>query len=59
MCVPEYGELKRDIMEESHSSAYGMHNALKIPYNFYNNFIIYFGYKLSQTWVFPGKLINC
>ena len=22
-------------------------------------FIIYFGYKLSQTWVFPGKLINC
>ena len=25
MCVPEYGELKRDIMEESHSSAYAMH----------------------------------
>ena len=25
MCVPEYGELKRDIMEEEHSSAYGMH----------------------------------
>ena len=22
-------------------------------------FIIYFGYILSQTWVFPGKLINC
>ena len=25
MCVPEYGELKRDIMEEAHSSAYDMH----------------------------------
>ena len=26
MCVPEYGELKRDIMEEAHSSAYAMHS---------------------------------
>ena len=25
MCVPEYDELKRDIMEEEHSSAYDMH----------------------------------
>ena len=25
MFVPEYGELKRDIMEEAHSSAYAMH----------------------------------
>ena len=25
MCVPEYGELKRDIMEEAHSSANAMH----------------------------------
>ena len=25
MCVPEYGELKRDIMEEARSSAYVMH----------------------------------
>ena len=25
MCVPEYCELKRDIMEEAHSSAYAMH----------------------------------
>ena len=25
MCVPEYGELKRYIMEEAHSSAYAMH----------------------------------
>ena len=25
MCEPEYGELKRDIMEEAHSSAYAMH----------------------------------
>ena len=25
MCVPEYGELKRDIMEEAHSYAYVMH----------------------------------
>ena len=25
MCVPEYGELKRDIMEESHSSTSAMH----------------------------------
>ena len=25
MCVPEYGEVKRDIMEEAHSSAYAMH----------------------------------
>ena len=25
MCVPEYGEPKRDIMEEAHSSAYTMH----------------------------------
>ena len=25
MCVPEYGELKRDIMEEAHSSTHAMH----------------------------------
>ena len=25
MCVPEYGKLKRDIMEEAHSSAYAMY----------------------------------
>ena len=25
MCVPERGELKREIMEEAHSSAYAMH----------------------------------
>ena len=25
MSVPEYGELKRDIMEEAHSSTYAMH----------------------------------
>ena len=25
MYVPEYGKLKRDIMEEAHSSAYAMH----------------------------------
>ena len=25
MCVPEIGELKRQIMEEAHSSAYAMH----------------------------------
>ena len=25
MCVLEYGELKRDIMEEAYSSAYAMH----------------------------------
>ena len=25
MCVLEYGKLKRDIMEEAHSSAYAMH----------------------------------
>ena len=25
MCVPEYGELKKDIMEEAHSSAYVMY----------------------------------
>ena len=25
MCVPEYGELKRDIMEEAHSFVYAMH----------------------------------
>ena len=33
-------------------------NAPKIPYKFYNNFIIYSGYELSQTSVFSGKLIN-
>ena len=25
MCVPKIGELKREIMEEAHSSAYAMH----------------------------------
>ena len=25
MCVPEIGELKREILEEAHSSAYAMH----------------------------------
>ena len=33
-------------------------NAPNIPYNFYNNFIIYSGYELSQTWVFSRNLIN-
>ena len=28
-------------------------NAPKIPYTFYNNFIIYSGYELSQTWGLP------
>ena len=27
MCVPEYGELKIDIMEEAHSSTYAMHQS--------------------------------
>ena len=27
MCVPEYGKLKRDIMEEAHSSVYAMHTS--------------------------------
>ena len=26
MCIPEIGELKREIMEEAHSSAYAMHH---------------------------------
>ena len=30
----------------------GICKALKIPYNFYNNFIIYSGYKLSQLGFF-------
>ena len=25
LCVPEVGDLKREIMEEAHSSAYAMH----------------------------------
>ena len=31
----------------------------KYPIIFIIIFIIYSKYKLSQTWVFPGKLINC
>ena len=30
-------------------------NAPKIPYKFYNKFIIYFVYELSKTWVFSRK----
>ena len=33
ICVPEYGELKRDIMEEAHSSAYAMHPGSTKMYN--------------------------
>ena len=33
MCVPEYDELKRDIMEEAHSSAYAMHPGSTKMYN--------------------------
>ena len=32
MYVPEYGELKRDIMEEAHSSAYAMHPSSTMMY---------------------------
>ena len=31
-------------------------NALKIPKNFYNNFIIYFGYKIEPNFGFSGKI---
>ena len=33
MCVPEIGELKREIMEEAHSSAYAMHPGSTKMYN--------------------------
>ena len=33
MCVPEIGELKREIMEEAHSSAYSMHPGSTKMYN--------------------------
>ena len=33
MCVPEIGELKREIMEEAHSSAYAMHPSSTKMYN--------------------------
>ena len=47
-------------LEDVGKTAFRTHcNAPKIPYNFYNNFIIYSGYELSETWVFPEKkLIN-
>ena len=34
MCVPEIGELKREIMEEAHSSVYAMHpGSTKMSYS--------------------------
>ena len=33
MCVPEIDELKREIMEEAHSSAYAMHPGSTKMYN--------------------------
>ena len=52
-----------DVFAWSHFDMVGINstvcNASTIPENFYNKFIIYSGYELSQIWVIFEKLINC
>ena len=59
LCERAFQELKRRLTLAPILivSEQGQYNAPKIPYNFYNNFIISLGYKSSQMGIFQ-ELIN-
>ena len=58
MCVPEHGELKRDIMEEAHSSAYAMHPGSTKMYKTLKEHYWWNGMK-KEIASFVSKCITC
>ena len=58
MCVPEIGELKREIMEEAHSSAYAMHPGSTKMYHTLREHYWSKGMK-KEIVDFVSRCINC
>ena len=58
MCVPEIGELKREIMEEAHSSAYAMHPGSTKMYNTLREHYLWKGMK-KEIADFVSKCLTC
>ena len=58
MCEPEYGELKRDIMEEAHSSAYAMHPGSTKMYRTLKEHYWWIGMKKEIT-SFVSRCLTC
>ena len=58
MCEPEYGELKRDIMEEAHLSAYVMHPGSTKMYRTLKEHYWWNGMKKEIT-SFVSRCITC
>ena len=58
MCVPEIDELKREIMEEAHSSAYAMHPGSTKMYNTLREHYWWKGMK-KEIADFVSKCLTC
>ena len=58
MCVPEYGELKRHIMEEAHSSAYAMHPGSTKMYRTFKEHYWWNGMK-KEIASFVSRCLTC
>ena len=58
MCVLEYGELKRDIIEEAHSSAYAMHPGSTKMYKTLKEYYWWNGMK-KEIASFVSKCLTC
>ena len=58
MCVPEIGELKREIMEEAHSSAYAMHPSSTKMYNTLREHYWWKGMK-KEIAAFISRCLTC
>ena len=58
MCVPEYGDLKRDIMEEAHPSAYAMHPGSTKMYRTLKEHYLWNGMK-KEIESFVSKCLTC
>ena len=58
MCVLEYGELKRDIMEEAHSSAYAMHPGSTKMYKTLKEHYLWNGMK-KEIASFLSRCLTC
>ena len=58
MCVLEYGELKRDIMEEAHSSTYAMHSGSTKMYRTLKEYYWWNGMKKGIA-SFVSRCLTC
>ena len=59
MCVPEIGELKREIMEEAHSSAYAMHPGSTKMYKTLKEHYWWKGMKKNKIADFVSRCLTC